>query len=117
MVCSKSASVSPGKPTMMSVVMRDVALGRLDPAHALQVPVAGVLAGHGLAGRALEPDCTGRWTWSQSVGVASMASTMSRVKSRGCEVVKRTRRMPGTLADGGEQFGEADSRPTGRGSC
>ena len=26
----------------------DVALGGLDPAHALEVPVAGVLAGHGL---------------------------------------------------------------------
>ena len=48
----------------------------------------------------------GRWTWSQRVGVASMASTMSRVKSRGWLVVKRTRRMPLTSADGDEEFGE-----------
>src|ERR1700683_4753231 len=43
-----------------------------------------------------DPLCTGRWTWSHSVGTASMASMMSRPKSRGCEVVKRTRLMPGT---------------------
>ncbi len=92
---------------------RCAALIQLD---ALEVPVAGVLAGHGLED-AVEPDCTGRWTWSQSVGVASMASTMSRVKSRGCEVVKRTRRMPAMLADGGEQFGEGHACRRGRGSC
>ena len=43
---------------------------------------------------AVLPDWTGRWTWSQRVGTASMTSTMSRVKSRGWEVVKRTRWMP-----------------------
>ena len=43
-----------------------------------------------------EPDCTGRCTWSQSVGTRSIASTISRVKSRGWLVMKRTRRMPGT---------------------
>ena len=36
-----------------------------------------------------------------------MASTMSRVKSRGWLVVKRTRRMPRHLADSSEQLGEA----------
>ena len=54
----------------------------------------------------MQPDWTGRWTWSQRVGTASMASTMSRVKSRGWEVVKRTRWMPVTFAYGGEEFGE-----------
>ena len=54
------------------------------------------------------PDWTGRWTWSQRVGVASMAWTMSRVKSRGCEVVKRTRWMPVMFAYGGEEFGEGE---------
>src|ERR1051326_8042366 len=34
--------------------------------------------------------------WSQRVGTESIAVTISRAKSRGCEVVKRTRRMPGT---------------------
>gem|GEM_PF-6820013 len=55
----------------------------------------------------MEPDWTGRWTWSQRVGTASMASTISLVKSRGCEVVKRTRWIPETSPDGGEEFGEA----------
>ena len=36
-----------------------------------------------------------------------MASTMSRVKSRGWLVVNRTRRMPGNLAHGRQQLGEA----------
>ncbi len=31
----------------------------------------------------------------RAMGRSPMASMMSRVKSRGCEVVKRTRRMPG----------------------
>ena len=55
----------------------------------------------------VEPLCTGRCTWSQRVGTASMASTMSRPKSRGCEVVKRTRRMPGNFAHRRQQFGES----------
>ena len=55
---------------------------------------------------AVEPDCTGRCTWLQSEGLWSMASMMSLTKSRGCEVVKRTRRMPGTCADVAQQRGE-----------
>ena len=35
-----------------------------------------------------------------------MASTMALTKSRGCEVVKRTRRMPGISADARQQRGE-----------
>ena len=35
-----------------------------------------------------------------------MASMMGLTKSRGCEVVKRTRRMPGIGADAVEQRGE-----------
>ncbi len=46
----------------------------------------------------VEPDCTGKCTWSQILGSDSIASTMSAVKSLGCEVVNRTRRIPCTSA-------------------
>ena len=45
----------------------------------------------------LDPLCTGRCTWSQSVGTASSTSTMSFEKCLGCEVVNLTRRIPGTV--------------------
>src|ERR1700719_2021993 len=45
-----------------------------------------------------EPDCTGRCTWLHNFGCDSIAVTISAVKPRGCDVVNRTRRIPGTSA-------------------
>ena len=39
-----------------------------------------------------------------------MASTISRVKSFGCEVVKRTRRIPSHFGDGAQQIDETQVR-------
>ena len=108
MVSSKSASVSPGKPTIMSLVMLMSRLAAL--IQLMRSRYQSRVYSRAMALRtAVEPDWTGRWMWSQRVGVASIASTMSRVKSRGCEVVKRTRRMPGSLADSDEKFGEGEA--------
>ncbi len=64
-----------------------------------------------------EPDCTGRWTWSQRVGTASMTSTMSRVKSRGMTGGETDAADTPDLADGGQQFGEARLSLPDRDSC
>ena len=45
-VCSKSASVSPGKPTMMSVVIAASRHRRADPVDDLEVALAAVAAPH-----------------------------------------------------------------------
>ena len=52
---------------MMSVVMLISRLRRLHPGDAFQILLARVSALHGFSTR-VEPLCTGRCTWSQSVG-------------------------------------------------
>src|ERR1035441_6120071 len=56
----------------------------------------------------VDPLCTGRWTWSHSVGTASIASTMSRPKSRGCEVETHAPDA-GNFSHGGQQLGKSFS--------
>jgi len=81
-VSSKSDSVSPGKPTMMSVVM---AISRLAPR------IMAIFSRYSpreyvrciALSTFVEPDCTGKCTWSQIFGCDSIASTMSFSKSLG----------------------------------
>ena len=62
----------------------------------------------------VEPDWTGRCTWSQITGLASMASTIDLPKSRGWLVAKRTRFKPGVSATRASR--PAKSWPAGEGS-
>ncbi len=55
----------------------------------------------------VEPLCIGKWMWSQSVGTDSMAAMISGPKCRGCEVVNRTRLIPGDRAHRRQQFGKS----------
>ena len=91
----------------MSVVMEMSRLADLIQAMRLQILLAGVLAIHGVQVpvmiRSAREDARDR----KASRMASMASTISRVKSRGCEVVKRTRRMPVTSPTACKQFGKA----------
>src|SRR2546422_8882871 len=94
-VCSKSSSVSPGKPTMISV---EIAIGRFKDLIALIISkYLSRLYNLFILRRILEdPDCTGKWIQLHSVGDASNTSRISCVKSLGWLVVKRTRRIPVT---------------------
>ena len=99
---------------MISVVMAMGRFRRLHPLDAAHVFIARIEALHGVqdargAGLHGEMDMV-----AEAFGLASMASMMGLTKSRGCEVVKRTRRMPGILADAREKL--AKSRPAGVGS-
>src|SRR4051794_37301379 len=69
MVSMKSSGVSPGKPTMMSVEME---IWRLeDLIQEIRSRYHSRVYSRAMALRTLdEPDCTGRWTWSQRVGLA-----------------------------------------------
>src|ERR1017187_7853095 len=66
MVWMKSSAVSPGKPTMMSVEREIARLAAL--IHAMRSRYhTGVYSRAMLARILVEPDCTGRCTWSQRV--------------------------------------------------
>ena len=71
---------------MISVVMAYLRRALFSHAMRSHVLFAGVEACMA-ASTLVEPDCTGRCTWSQMVSLESMASTMSLPKSRGWEVV------------------------------
>ncbi len=107
MVCSKSASVSPGKPTIMSLVMEMSRCGGVDPAHALEVPVAGVLAGHGLE------DGGGAGLDGKVDVVAEGGGGVDRLDDVAGEVAgvrggEADALDAGDVADGGEEFGEGE---------
>ena len=94
-VSSKSSSVSPGKPTMRSVV---IAMSGTAARKASTLPrYQSMVYPRPMAASTLsEPDWAGRWTCSQTVGSAATASISSSDRSRGCEVVNRRRRRPAT---------------------
>src|SRR5258708_11028929 len=96
-VSAKSAAVSPGNPTITSVVIvvRRFAL-RIMAIFSRYSSREYVLCMRRRTRE--EPDCTGSCTWLQILEFASITEIMSGVKSCGCEVVKRTRRIPGTCA-------------------
>src|SRR5919112_526228 len=48
--------------------------------------------------RRLEPDWSGRWTWSQTPSHSTIAAITGSRKSFGCGLVKRMRSMPGTAS-------------------
>ena len=84
---------------------RDVAAGGLDPADALEVPVAGVLAGHHLedaGGAGLDGQVDVVAEGRRGVdGVDDVAGEVARVAGGEADAADA-----GDLADGGEQFGE-----------
>ena len=93
---SKSSSVSPGKPTMMSVV---IAMSRRRVLHPLDAPhvfVARIQPLHAAEHARRARLHRQMDVIAERIGFASIASMMSLTKSRGCEVVNRTRRIPGT---------------------
>src|SRR5260370_9297448 len=72
MVSSKSASVSPGNPTIMSLVMLMSRLAAL--IQLMRSRYQSRVYSRDIAfTTAVELDCTGGCIWSQSVGVASIA--------------------------------------------
>src|ERR1051326_4182739 len=93
-VSSSEDAVSRGKPTMISVVR---AISRFaDLIQAIFSRYISRVYSRLIAFSTRDdPLCTGRWMWSQRRGEAEMASTISLLKCRGCEGVKRTRRTPG----------------------
>ena len=88
-------SVSPGKPTMMSV---ETAI----PSIAVRMRSSQPRYRSRRYDRCMrrstasDPDCSGKWMCSQTDGVSAMASMTSGVKSCGCGLVNRTRRIPST---------------------
>ena len=92
-VCWKSSSVSPGKPTMMSVLMR--ASGMAARTLSRMARKRFVRYERRMARRVLsEPDCSGMCSWCMIFGVCAMVSMTSSVKAAGCGDVKRTRSRP-----------------------
>ena len=94
---AKSSSVSPGNPTMMSVRHRDLRDGLADPFEPVEVPLAAVRPAASPSGHAV------RARLEREVDVLahrarSRPSHRSRpgVKSCGCGLVNRIRRMPST---------------------
>src|SRR5579859_1060412 len=70
-VSMNSSAVSPGKPTMMSV---DSEMGRrADFTHAIRSRYQSRVYSRAIAfSTRVDPDCTGKCTWSHKVGNASM---------------------------------------------
>ncbi len=92
-VSSKSSSVSPGKPTMMSVViaafgMRSRTRSRMPRNFSLRYERRIALRMRSL------PDCSGMCSWGMTAGVSAIASMTSSVKAAGCGLVKRMRSSP-----------------------
>ena len=100
MVCSRSSSVSPGKPTMMSVV---IAASGIAARTRSTMPRNRSRRYERRIRRstASEPDCSGMCSCGITFPVVAIASITSSVKSRGCGLVNRTcptrrlRRTPG----------------------
>ena len=94
-VASKSSSVSPGKPTMMSVVTATPGMPRrIRSSHARYRSLR--YDRRMARSRRSEPDCSGKWMCSHTESHPAIASTTSSVKSCGCGLVNRIRRMPST---------------------
>ena len=105
-VCSNSASVSPGNPTMISVVM-EIDLYFAARIHAMRSRYCSRVYSRAMAARTRdEPLCTGRCTWSQSVGTESMASTISRAEMARMRGGKPHPADSRNLANLGEQLGK-----------
>lgn len=93
MVCSKSSSVSPGKPTMMSVEM--AASGIAARTFSMMPRNRSCRYERRIAFRIVsDPDCIGMCSCGITFGVSAIAAITSSVKSRGCGEVKRTRSSP-----------------------
>ena len=94
-VWAKSSSVSPGKPTMMSVVI--AAAGTAARTRS-RIPMNRSRLYERRIWRSTlsDPDCRGMCRLGMTVGVVAMASITSSVKAAGCGDVKRTRSMPST---------------------
>src|SRR5712671_345238 len=90
MVSSNSADVSFGKPAITSVVIES---GRLAAfIHEIfSRYISRVYSRFMALSTREDPLCTGKWMWLHRRGEATIASTMSLLKWRGCDVVKRTR--------------------------
>ncbi len=94
-VCAKSSSVSPGKPTMMSVVI--AASGICSRTRSMMPRYFSRRYDRRIRlSTASEPDCSGMCRLGITFGVSAIAVITSSVKSRGCGDVKRTRSRPST---------------------
>ena len=93
-VSSKSSSVSPGKPDDDVGGHRDAGHGHADALQPLEVPRRDRYERRIACSTRSEPDCIGKWMCSQTGGLSAMASITSSVKSWGCGLVNRMRRIP-----------------------
>lgn len=92
-VCWKSSSVSPGKPTMMSVVI--AASGMAARTFSMMERNRSWRYERRIARSTVsEPDWSGMCSCGMTLGVSAIAAITSSVKSRGCGEVKRTRSRP-----------------------
>ncbi len=81
-VCWKSSSVSPGKPTMMSVEM--AACGMAARTFSMMPRKRSCRYERRIARRTVsEPDWSGMWSCGMTLGVSAIAAITSSVKSRG----------------------------------
>ena len=92
-VSAKSSSVSPGKPTMMSVVI--AASGIAARTRSRMPRNLSDRYERRIARRMRsEPDCSGMCSCGMTVGVCAIASMTSSVNAAGCGDVNRTRSRP-----------------------
>ena len=103
---AKSSSVSPGNPTMMSVVIAASGIAARTSSRIARYRARPVRAAHRRS-TSSEPDCSGMCSCGQTFGVSAIAAITSEVKSRGCGEVKRTRSRPSIAAAGPQQLREA----------
>ena len=92
-VAWKSSSVSPGKPTMMSVVIAACGMAARTRSMMPRKRSARYDRRIALSTRS-EPDCSGMCRVGQTFAVAAIASMTSSVNSAGCGEVNRTRSSP-----------------------
>lgn len=109
-VCSKSSSVSPGKPTMMSV---EIAASGIAARTFSMIPrKRSWRYERRMAFRTVsEPDCIGMWSCGMTFGVSAIAAITSSVKSRGWGEVKRTRSRPSTAPQARSSLEKASRSP------
>ncbi|CAG7029052.1 hypothetical protein PICSAR164_04398 [Mycobacterium avium subsp. paratuberculosis] len=92
-VAAKSSSVSPGNPTIRSVVM--AACGMAARTRSMMPRKRSARYERRIArSTRSEPDCSGMCRAGHTFGVCAMASMTSSVNSAGCGEVNRTRSSP-----------------------
>ena len=113
-VSSKSASVSPGNPTIISVDSATSGSGSRICADQIEIALARVPAPHRRRARASSPTAPAGAGAGRSSGSRAIASRNRGETCRGCGLAKRIRSMPVDVVNRLEQPGEVARRVVGR---